>query len=363
MATLANAKKFDAFSTDPRNLTILGWDVDMPEGFNHHTYQPKRNAQIKREKERMDELVTAIKAAKAVVQPVRVCKLKVGGEERQVVGIGRRRTIALRIVNEDQKWLDENNGGQPILLPLMLLDANDPLMFEKIRAENSGRLDADPLDTAAEIATTLAGMDQKDGSRYATVAAMYGKDHQFARAMEKLHNNGSDEVKKALKKGPGAKGGIGLVSAQEIATLATHEEQDKLLAEAVAAGDTSTKAIKGRKSVAKGNKTKGDDGASRRKDREVNKCISGLRLLLAAAKNKEERSRYETALDTLLWAMGEAYDTDGGKELHDELRQAILAVESTEVSEKEGEKAEERAEREAEKDKAAKKKGSKKKAA
>jgi hypothetical protein len=361
MATLAAAKKFDAFTTNPSNLTILGLDVEVPKDFVHPAYQPLRLAQIKRTKEETDKLVAAIKAVKEVVVPLNVCKDKINGAEYQVVGAGQRRTIATRIVNEDQEWLDANNGGNPILVRVVLMDKHDPLLRDKIRAENSGRLDADPTDIAAEISQELAAWSPEApnyAERYAIAAGKYGRNEQFARTMQKLHEDAVPEVKAALKKGP-ARGGIGVVTAMELATLEP-EEQLRVLNEAIANGDTSTRAIKGAKSAAKGNRTRGTDGATRRTDREVKRAVEGLFLDIAAAKTNAERERLQIELNALRWTLAEQHEFDNGGTVHSDLMTALSSAESVD---KDGTKARDTEPEPAKEPKKKKKKKAAKKAA
>lgn len=327
MALLVNAKKFDAFNAYPENLTILGLDRPAPEA--HPAAQPLRLAQIKREGTK--ELEVSIEHVGEVLTPITIIKDKLPGaegalEEAQVVVWGRRRVLALRAVNKRRV----EAGLEPLTLKVVLGNKHDPQIWDKVRAENAGRLPEDPLDMAADVAIQIAA-----GKSHEAVGLAYGKNHQWSRAMHSLHTKGTPKVKELLREGR-----IGAVSACEISTM-PEEKQLETLAKMEESGDFSTKAVKAHKSVVKGNRAapaKGKD-ARPRTTREIRHTMTGLNLALAAAKSKAETERLTAILTTLTWALSEEYP-EGGEEAFGNLMEA-LAIGSAEAKGLDGGKAKE----------------------
>lgn len=305
-------EKFSGTYEEPTDLVVVGHDTPAPEGgaapIFHRVHQPERLAEIKRQGV-MDLVETIIAAGSRILMPVVYLLLKLDGKATKVVLFGRRRKMAADYINANLAEINKERKAkglplaQHVLVPAIKGDPNDPNLWVKIRSENAGRMEESPLAVAADVALMLEG-DPVLGVPKMTheqIGALYGKTHQFSRAMAKL-DKASDKVKAALRKGQ-----LKQTAAQEISTLKTHEEQDAALEEVLADGGTA-KSAKAKKSKAKGTKT---SGATPKSVKEVREAIRGLEDEITKLEDRKgEASKRKlrelvAAHGALRWAIGE----------------------------------------------------------
>lgn len=299
--------KVNAIQRDPSNLYVVGWDGDAPATTDnpiiHRIHDAERLTQIRRDK--LDDLEAAIEAAGEVQVPVTALKVKIDGQMREAIMLGRRRTLATRNINARRK----EAGLAPLTLKVIYGNVNDEKLWIKVHSENAGRAPESPLAIASAVTRMLEGDPQLGlpAMTHAEVAKVFGnKNHQWSRAFAKL-DAASPKVKAALRKDQ-----LTMTAAQEIAVLKTHEEQDAALTLALAEGG-------GKKATAKAAKA-GTAATREGKDEievpvgrgDVKAAIRGLESIACDQENTvEERRDALAALNVLRWQAGQEEDVAG----------------------------------------------------
>lgn len=176
----------------PTETTIVGWpgDTEPPPAdaphILHKLYVPQRLAELQTRdgQAALEALEAQIEAAGGVTNPITAVAIKVAGEKKVYVVEGRRRTIALRNVNARRVAA----GRDPLAYRVVFENEKDPSIWFKIRTANAGQ----KPDSAAQIAEDVAKMKLGDAvlgippMDYDAIGAVYGKNHQFARAMHDI---------------------------------------------------------------------------------------------------------------------------------------------------------------------------------
>ncbi len=160
----AEGPKTNVFHVDPMVVLVVGHDTPHKAG-EHVLYDDRVHEEIDR------SFIDGVKAV-GILEPVLVRK---EGEDLEVV-FGRKRTMALRVANEELV----KEGKEPHKLPIIPEEkgVSDLELFQKVILENEGRRDTSPMQKSSRLkewfdrkaATGIEGTDNEAAVYFNTTA-------------------------------------------------------------------------------------------------------------------------------------------------------------------------------------------------
>lgn len=205
----AEGPKTSVFHVDPMVVLVVGHDTPHKAG-EHVLYDDRVHEEIDR------SFIDGIKTV-GVMEPVLVRKM---GDDLEVV-FGRKRTMALRVANEELV----KEGKEPHKLPILPEErgVSDLDLFQKVILENEGRRDTSPMQKASRLkewfdrkaATGTEGSDNE-------AAVFFNTTSTTVRNWKKLWNLDT-KVQKAILQGK-----ISANAAADLSDLEPEKQVEKL---------------------------------------------------------------------------------------------------------------------------------------